>query len=103
MVSWCGGSSVSPASGMLAHRLVVADQLAQAAEIFGAEQLAHRHIHLRRVGNEGVAVAIRQARRLDMAVHAHGAQRAVRAPSSIPPSMPRIISATMPWPFGGHS
>ena len=48
-----------------------------ARQILRAQQLLHRHIDLRRVGNERVAVAIGEARSLDMAMIAQRAERTI--------------------------
>ena len=77
------------------------DQAGEAGEIVRVEQALDRHVDLRRVGQEGVAVAVDEARGLEMAVQALDAERAARRGGKWS-RMPSSISTSRPEPLGGH-
>ena len=83
------------------HRRDIGDQRPLRREIVRAEKFLHRNVDRTRIGNERVAVAVCQPRRLDMPVSADGSGRPVRCRGQTT-SIPRIINTSSPWPFGGH-
>ena len=50
------------------HGFFIGNQAAQAGQVLFAAEMRHGHIGLGRIGEEGIAVTVCQARRLDMAM-----------------------------------
>ena len=85
-----------------AKRALVVDEPRESSEVIGGDEAADRRLLPARVGEEGVAVAIGEARGLDVPVEARRRRPARRSVAPSASSSPRIMSATRPGPFGGH-
>ena len=77
-MSLCGGRIEFAGRRQDRHSRRITDQRPLSGKILGAQKLLYRNIDRSRIGNERVAIAIGQPRRLDMPVSADDARSAVR-------------------------